>query len=105
MNFYDILNIPNTATKNEIKKAYHKMVMQYHPDKCAELNSKEKFQEIQTAYEILYDDNKRKMYDGMSSEQRSQIFDLIKEYFTDIKPQYSYIYNSILDFLYSNKED
>ena len=105
MNFYDILNIPNTASKSDIKKAYHKLVMHYHPDKCTEPNSKEKFQEIQTAYEILYNDDKRKVYDGMSIEQRSQIFDLIKEYFTDIKPQYSYIYNSIIDFLYSNKED
>lgn len=105
MNFYDILGIQQNASKTEIKKAYHKLVMLYHPDKCTDKDSNEKFQEIQTAYEILYDDDKRKEYDGMSTEQRSQVFDLIKQYFTDIKPQYSHIYNSIIDIIYSNEEE
>lgn len=105
MNFYDILGISSNVSKNDIRKAYHKMVMQYHPDKCTDSNSKEKFQEIQTAYEILYDDNKRKEYDNMSTEQRSEVFDLIKEYFVNINPQYSYIYNSVINSLYANKED
>jgi len=105
MNFYDILGVQHNASKSEIKKAYHKLVMLYHPDKCTDKNSNEKFQEIQTAYEILYDDEKKKEYDGMSIEQKSQVFDLIKQYFTDIKPQYSHIYNSIIDFIYSKEEE
>lgn len=105
MNLYDILNVPQDASKNDIKKAYHKLVLHHHPDKCSDPNSKEKFQEIQTAYEILHDDVKKKEYDEMSIEQRSQVFDLIKAYFMDIKPQYSYIYNSIIESLYSKKED
>ena len=53
MNFYETLQIPTTATKSEIKKAYHKMARQYHPDKYSGLDAEEKFLEIQKAYEIL----------------------------------------------------
>jgi len=104
MNFYEILKINNNATKVDIKKAYRELTILYHPDKSLDPTAKEKFQEIKTAYEVLSDDNKRKHYDLMSSEQKSQIFDLIKQYFTDIRPEYSYIYKLILDYLYSNQE-
>ena len=107
MNLYDILNVSHNSTKSDIKKAYHKLIMQYHPDKIDNPDEEtyKKFHEIQTAYEILYNDDKRKEYDDMSHEERMHVYDLIKQYFTDIKPQYLYIYNSILDFIYSNKED
>ena len=105
MNFYEILQIPITATKNDIKKAYHKMAMQYHPDKYSGPNSKEKFIEIKTAYEILYDDKKREQYDNMSSEERAKTFDLIKQYFTEIRPEYSYVYDIIINMLYEDNED
>ena len=105
MNFYDILDISPTATKNDIKRAYHKLAVLHHPDKSKELNSTEKFQEIQAAYEILSDDVKRKEYDSMSNEERLQVFDLIKQYFTDIRPQYQHIYDSIINFIYAEKEE
>jgi len=62
--FYDILNISKTATSNEIKKAYRKMSMIWHPDKNK--NSKEshaQFQKIGEAYEILKDDTLKGEYD------------------------------------------
>lgn len=105
MNFYDILQINHNATKSEIKKAYRELSILYHPDKSSEPNAKEKFQEIKTAYEVLYDDNKKNHYDLMSNEQRLHVFDIIKQYFTDIRPEYSYIYTLILDYLYSNQEN
>ncbi len=105
MNFYDCLEVPSNASKQEIKQAYCKLVMKYHPDKCSDINSKEKFQEIHTAYEILYDDEKRKEYDEMSIEQKARVYDLIKQYFTELKPEYSYIYDSIIDFIYPEEED
>lgn len=105
MNFYDVLEIKNNASQGEIKKAYRKLAIKYHPDKCADENSKEKFQEIQTAYEILYDQEKRKEYDGMSIEQKMEAYDLIKQYFINIKPQYSHIYDSLIDTFYSNEEN
>jgi DnaJ-class molecular chaperone len=73
MNFYEVLQIPKTATKYEIKKAYHKLAVQYHPDKYNGTDAEEKFNEIKTAYDILYDDNKRQHYDSMTSEEQTKI--------------------------------
>lgn len=105
MNFYEVLQIPNTATKYEIKKAYHKLAIQYHPDKYDGPDAEEKFNEVKTAYDILYDDEKRKHYDSMTNEEQTKIYDLVKQYFKDIRPEYSYIYDSIIDILYSKNEE
>jgi molecular chaperone DnaJ len=61
--YYDILGIDYSATKEDIKKAYRKLALQYHPDKNKEKGAEEKFKEISEAYAVLYDDQKRKMYD------------------------------------------
>ena len=105
MNFYDILGIDQKVNKNEIKKAYHKLAITNHPDKSNDPNAKQKFQDIQTAYEILSDEEKRKKYDLMSFEQKMKFYDLIKQYFTDIRPQYFYFYDSIINYIYSNQEE
>ncbi len=105
MNFYNILGVESTATKSEIRKAYHGLAMKYHPDKSQEPNAKEKFQEIHAAYEILYDDEKRSEYDKLSKEERMQVFDLIKVYLTEINPKGSTFFNTILDTFYHNKEE
>jgi DnaJ-class molecular chaperone len=107
MNFYDVLQIPQTATKYEIKKAYHKLAVQYHPDKCnlSKNEAEEKFYEIKTAYDVLYDDHKRQQYDSMTNEEQMKIFDVVKKYFKDIRPEYSYIYDVIIDILYSKNEN
>jgi molecular chaperone DnaJ len=61
---YSILWVEKTATKEEIKKAYRKLAMQHHPDRNAwDKESEEKFKKINTAYEILSDDEKRRSYD------------------------------------------
>ncbi len=59
MNLYNILEIKNTASEIEIKKAYIKLVKIYHPDKNNLSNAKEKFQQIQMAYEILSNNKTR----------------------------------------------
>lgn len=105
MNFYEILEITPQSTKNEIKKAYHKLVILNHPDKNNNPDAKQKFQDIQSAYEILSDEEKRKKYDLMSMEQKIKFYDLIKQYFTDIRPQYYHFYDSIINYIYSNQED
>ena len=63
MDYYEILGVSKTASKVEIKKAYRKLARKYHPDVSKEDNAEEKFKEIQEAYAILSDDEKRKMYD------------------------------------------
>lgn len=65
--FYNILGISSTATTKEIKLAYKKLSLKYHPDKNKDEETR--FLEINKAYEILLDDNKRRQYDngGMNS--------------------------------------
>ena len=64
--FYNVLDVPETATADEIKKAYRKLSMMYHPDKNNNSQeSTEKFQKISEAYEVLGDVEKKKEYDLM----------------------------------------
>ena len=62
--YYEILGVTKSATKEEIKKAYRKKAIQYHPDKNPDNKAaEEKFKEAAEAYEVLSDDNKRQRYD------------------------------------------
>lgn len=61
--YYEILGIDHSATKEDIKKAYRKLALRYHPDKNKEKEAEEKFKQISEAYAVLYDDEKRRMYD------------------------------------------
>lgn len=62
-NHYDTLNITPRATQNEVKSAYYKLTLQYHPDKNKSDYAKEKFQDISEAYEVLSSHEQRKIYD------------------------------------------
>ncbi len=61
--YYQVLGVPRDATAEQIKKAYRKLAMKYHPDVAEEPDAAEKFKEIGEAYEVLHDANKRAMYD------------------------------------------
>ena len=78
-NYYKILGVKNSANKQEIKRAYRKLAIKYHPDKGG---SDEKFKEISEAYEILSNDNKRYKYDNNSileTYEGKNPFDLFDE--------------------------
>lgn len=61
--YYEVLGISKTATDAEIKSAFRKLAKQYHPDINKEAGAEEKFKEVQEAYAVLSDPNKRKQYD------------------------------------------
>lgn len=61
--YYEILGISKDATETEIKKAYRKLAMKYHPDKNKEDDAEEKFKEISESYAVLSDKEKREQYD------------------------------------------
>lgn len=71
--YYTILGLQKTATDNEIKKAYRKLAMKYHPDKNPDnKEAEEKFKEVSEAYSVLSDAEKRKIYDKYGKEGLNQ---------------------------------
>ena len=66
--YYEILGVPRAATQDEIKKAYRKLARQHHPDaNPGDKAAEERFKEVQTAYDVLSDEKKRKEYDRYGS--------------------------------------
>lgn len=62
--YYDVLEVSRTATAEEIKKAYRKKALQFHPDKNpGDSEAEKRFKEVSEAYEVLSDDKKRPIYD------------------------------------------
>ena len=68
--YYKILGVSKTATKEEIKKAYRALARKYHPDlNPGKKDTEEKFKEVQEAHEVLSDEEKRKTYDMFGSAE------------------------------------
>jgi DnaJ-class molecular chaperone len=65
--FYKVLGISKSASPDEIKKAYRKLALQYHPDRNKGKEAEEKFKEVNQAYEVLSDPQKRQTYDQFGS--------------------------------------
>ncbi|HEU4624867.1 MAG TPA: DnaJ C-terminal domain-containing protein [Steroidobacteraceae bacterium] len=69
--YYETLNVPRNASADEIKKAYRRLARKYHPDVSKEKNAEEKFKQIQEAYEVLKDPEKRAAYDQLGSNWKA----------------------------------
>ena len=73
--YYKILGVEKSASDSEIKKAYRKLAMKYHPDHTkGDKNAEEKFKKISEAYAVLSDKEKRQHYDTYGSSDFHQRF-------------------------------
>ncbi|VFQ89324.1 unnamed protein product [Cuscuta campestris] len=72
---YKALGVDKNTNQRDIKKAFHKLSLKYHPDKNKDKGAQEKFSEINNAYEILSDEEKRKNYDLYGNEKGAPGFD------------------------------
>lgn len=114
MELYDILEIKSTASEVEIKKAYLKLIKQYHPDKNNNINSIEHFQKIQSAYEILINPKSRQDYQRLNQKEKFSFVEILDKIINNIdniteydiksyginleKTDYNYIQKNIVNF-------
>lgn len=66
--YYEVLGVQKGATKDQIKDAYRKLALQFHPDRNKSPEAEERFKEISEAYAVLSDDEKRRQYDSFGRE-------------------------------------
>jgi curved DNA-binding protein len=69
--YYKILGVARDANQDEIKRVYRRLARKFHPDVSKEANAEEKFKEVQEAYEVLKDPEKRAAYDQLGTSYRS----------------------------------
>ena len=91
-NYYDILDVEKTADENQIKKAYRKLAIKFHPDKNKAKSAEEAFKKVNQAFCVLSDKAKRKNYDMFGTEEGPGIstmpedfnpFDIFEQFFQD----------------------
>ena len=73
--YYEVLGVEKNAAEDQIKRAFRKLAAKYHPDVNHEADAEDKFKEINEAYEVLSDPDKRARYDqyGRSEEHTSEL--------------------------------
>src|SRR6266851_2923647 len=70
--YYDVLGVPRTATEDEIRAEYRKLARKHHPDvNPGNKSAEDKFKEINEAYEVLSDSEKRKRYDQLGANWKA----------------------------------
>ena len=98
VDYYEILEISRTATQEEIKKAYRKMALKYHPDRNpGDKEAEEKFKLVNEAYQVLSDENKRAVYDryGKAGLEGQGFHGYQNQSYEDIMDDLSAIFESV----------
>ncbi len=72
--YYDVLGIKKSASADEIKRAYRELALKLHPDRNKDKHAEERFKEINAAYAVLGDPEKRKQYDSFGPDQFNRKF-------------------------------
>ena len=72
--YYEVLGVQKNASKEEVKNAYRKLALQYHPDRNKAAGAEERFKEISEAYAVLSDDEKRRRYDTYGHVGAEEVF-------------------------------
>ncbi len=105
--YYKILGIPRNATQEEIKKAYRRLVLKYHPDRNKTKEAEEKFKEINEAYAVLGDPEKRRQYDAMgaaSFHQQYSTEDIFRNFDVgDLFKDLGFSTDDLFSFLFGHK--
>jgi DnaJ-class molecular chaperone len=97
-NYYEILGLEKNVSETEIKKAYRKLSLKYHPDKSSEPGTEEKFKEISKAYSILSDSDKRRDYDlGKEENDENRFGDLSASELKEV------LINDVKEFFQENR--
>ncbi|XP_076360784.1 dnaJ homolog subfamily B member 6-B-like isoform X1 [Tachypleus tridentatus] len=101
--YYETLEIPRTSTTEEIKKAYRKLALKWHPDKNPERKEVAEFmfKEISEAYEVLSDENKRRIYDKYGKDG------LLRQHRThhDTSEMFEPDFNQFFGFVFRDPQD
>ena len=100
--YYEVLGVARSASLDDIKRAFRKLAMKYHPDRNKEPDAEQKFKEINEAYQVLSDQNKRNLYDqfgfdglnqnGFSGENINP-FDILNSFFRNQGKQCGFSFN------------
>lgn len=107
MNPYKILELDNTTniTKTDIRNAYKKLILKYHPDKNIDIDTTEKFKEIHAAYELLYNEESKKKYDNLNNNEKYDYFTNFKNLFNNKYPTINELLNLFIESFYNNDEN
>ncbi len=104
MDPYNVLGISQASTKDQIRKAYLKLVLKYHPDKCKEDDSEEKIRSIHMAYELLKNDEYKQKYDSLNSSfDKNEYYTEFKKYITSKYPNFKNLFDNIIRVFYENE--
>ena len=87
-NYYEILGVTKTSNNDEIKKAYKKLAIKFHPDKNKSSKAEEAFKKIATAYQTLTDPKKREIFDkyGSEEEYREKVYQERQQQYEEFDP-------------------